>query len=275
MSPRADNLRIPAFSVLADPHVQPRTLRSAPPSGLGLLGSRPGPGARARGLLRLLVLCAVIFPVVAQAVTWGWLGVRIRDLSEQEMEEISTRHGIREGYGALIVEVLKDTPAARAGFKNGDLVVAFRDGPVVDTRALQRLVAATPAGQEVVVTVLRREEGRRTLRVSVEVMPQTMVAERVAAEFGFVVRDPQEGREAPVSSGAPAVAVVLRDSQADRAGLKPGDVIVEVNGRPVLSRQAVSDALVDAALDRPLRLTVRRAGEPLALTVSPPSQRLP
>ncbi len=217
----------------------------------------------------------MIFPVVAQAVTWGWLGVRIRDLSEQEMEEISTRHGIREGYGALIVEVLKDTPAARAGFKNGDLVVAFRDGPVVDTRALQRLVAATPAGQEVVVTVLRREEGRRTLRVSVEVMPQTMVAERVAAEFGFVVRDPQEGREAPVSSGAPAVAVVLRDSQADRAGLKPGDVIVEVNGRPVVSRQAVSDALVDAALDRPLRLTVRRAGEPLALTVSPPSQRLP
>lgn len=229
-----------------------------------------------RRSLRLLLLCAALaLPAVAQAVTWGWLGVRIRDLSEQEMEEISTRHGLREGYGALIVEVLKDTPAARAGFKNGDLVVAFREGPVVDTRALQRLVAATPAGQEVVVTVLRREEGRRTLRVSVEVMPQAMVAERVAAEFGFVVRDPQEEREPLHASGAPAVAVVLRDSQADRAGLKPGDVVVEVNGRSVLSRQAVSDALVDAALDRPLRLTVRRQGEPLALTVSPPSQRLP
>ena len=228
-----------------------------------------------RRMLPYVVVAAVIFPAVAQAATWGWLGVRIRDLSEQEMEEISTRHGIREGYGALIVEVLKDTPAARAGFKNGDLVVAFRDRLVVDTRALQRLVAATPAGQEVVVTVLRREEGRQALRVSVEVMPQAMVAERVAAEFGFVVRDPQEEREPLHPSGTPAVAVVLRDSQADRAGLKPGDVIVEVNGRPVLSRQAVSDALVDAALDRPLRLTVRRQGEPLALTVSPPSQRLP
>ena len=85
--------------------------------------------------LVLLVLCAaVIFPVVAQAATWGWLGIRIRDLSEQEMEEISTRRGIREGFGALIVEVLKDTPAARAGLKNGDLVVAFRDRLVVDTR---------------------------------------------------------------------------------------------------------------------------------------------
>jgi len=228
-----------------------------------------------RRMLPYVVVAAVIFPAVAQAATWGWLGVRIRDLSEQEMEEISARHGIREGYGALIVEVLKETPAARAGFKNGDLVVAFRDRPVVDTRALQRLVAATPAGQEVLVTVLRREEGRQTLRVSVEVMPQVMVAERVAAEFGFVVRDPQEEREPLLPSGTPAVAVVLRDSQADRAGLKPGDVIVEINGRPVLSRQAVSDALVDAALDRPLRLTVRRQGEPLALTVSPPSQRLP
>jgi len=228
-----------------------------------------------RRLLPYVVVAALALPVVAQAVTWGWLGVRIRDLSEQEMEEISTRHGIREGFGALIVEVLKDTPAARAGLKNGDLVVAFRDRLVVDTRGLQRLVAATPAGQEVVVTVLRREEGRRALRVSVEAMPQEMVAERVAAEFGFVVRDPGEERERPRPSGTPAVAVVLRDSQADRAGLKPGDVIVEVNGRPVLSRQAVSNALVDAGLDQPLRLTVRREGEPLALTVSPPSQRIP
>ena len=223
----------------------------------------------------MLVLCAVIFPAVAQAATWGWLGVRIRDLSEQEMEEISTRHGIREGYGALIVEVLKETPAARAGLQNGDLVVAFRDRLVVDTRALQRLVAATPAGQEVVVTVLRREEGRRALRVSVEAMPQAMVAERVAAEFGFVVRDPQEERESLRPSGVPAIAVVLRGSQADRAGLKAGDVIVEVNGRPVLSRQAVGDALVDVALDQPLRLTVRREGEPLALTVAPPGARFP
>ena len=228
-----------------------------------------------RSLLLLILCTALALPVVVQAATWGWLGVRIRDLSEQEMDEISTRHGIREGFGALIVEVLKDTPAARAGFKNGDLVVAFRDRPIVDTRALQRLVAATPAGQEVVVTVLRREEGRRAFRVSVEAMPQAMVAERVAAEFGFVVRDPEEEREQPRQSGTPAVAVVLRDSQADRAGLKPGDVIVEINGRPVLSRLAVSNALVDAALDQPLRLTVRRAGEPLALTVSPPSQRIP
>ncbi len=229
-----------------------------------------------RRLLPLLVAAALALPVVVQAAPWGWLGVRIRDLSEQEMEEISTRHGIREGYGALIVEVLKETPAAQAGLQNGDLVVAFKDRPVVDTRGLQRLVAATPAGQEVTLTVLRGGEGRRTLRVSVGVMPREVVAERVAAEFGFAMRQIPTGDEGrPGEPVGPAVGVVLRGSPADRAGLKVGDVVIEVNGRPVLSRQAVGDALVDAPLDQPLRLTVKREGEPLALTVAPPSARFP
>src|SRR3989337_1186031 len=119
--------------------------------------------AAAAGVLALVAWAGL----AAAAGGWGWLGVRIRDLSEQEMEEISKRHGIREGFGAMIVEVLKETPAARAGLQDGDLVVAFKDRPVVDTRSLQRFVAATPAGEEVALTVLRAEEGRRALRVSV------------------------------------------------------------------------------------------------------------
>jgi len=108
-------------------------------------------------LLTLLLLVGVVGQ--AQAVTWGWLGVRIRDLSEQEMDEISQKHGLREGFGVLIVEVLKETPAAQSGLANGDLVVAVRDRPVVDTRTLQRLVAATPVGEELPLTVLRRGDG--------------------------------------------------------------------------------------------------------------------
>ncbi|MBI4590313.1 MAG: PDZ domain-containing protein [Candidatus Rokubacteria bacterium] len=231
-----------------------------------------------KGPFGLLLLAALALPLLAEAAEWGWLGVRIRDLSEQEMEEISVRHGIREGYGALIVEVLNETPAARSGLKNGDLVVAFKDRPVVDTRSLQRLVARTPVGEEVFLTVLRADEGRRRLPIRLGRMPPDVVAERIAAEFGFVIREPgnaQEGAPAPRATGAPSVGVVLRGSQADRAGLKIGDVILEINGRAVLSRQAVGEVLREAGLDQPLRLTVRREGEPLALTVSPPSQRIP
>lgn len=231
---------------------------------------------RDRAVRWVVLWVALALPVVAGATEWGWLGVRIRDLSEPEMEEISSRHGIREGYGVLIVEVLSETPAARSGLRNGDVVVAFRDRPVVDTRALQRLVGATPAGQEITLVVLR-QAGRQPVAVTVGLMPPDVVAERVAAEFGFVVREPSEGQEgAPIRlSGLPAVAVVLRGSRADRAGLKSGDVIVEVNGRSVFSRQAVSDALLGVTLDQPLRLTVRREEERIVLTLAPVSPRIP
>lgn len=212
----------------------------------------------------------------AEGAPWGWLGVRIRDLTEQEMEEISSRHGIREGFGALIVEVLPGTPAARDGLRRGDLVVAFASRPVLDTRSLQRLVAATPVGEEAVLTVLRGE-GRQTVAVRVGIMPGEVLAERIAAEFGFVIREAAAEGEGPPAgpSPAPTVALVLRGSQADRAGLRPGDVIIEVNGLAVLSRQAVGEVLREMGLDQPLRLTVRREGEPLALTVGPPGRRIP
>jgi len=228
---------------------------------------------------RWLALLWLLFAVgagSAEGAPWGWLGVRIRDLTEQEMEEISSRHGIREGFGALIVEVLPGTPAARDGLRTGDLVVAFASRPVLDTRSLQRLVAATPAGKEAVLTVLRGE-GRRLVAVTVGIMPGEVLAERIAAEFGFVIREASAEGEGPPAgpSPAPTVALVLRGSQADRAGLRPGDVIIEVNGRPVLSRQAVGEVLREMGLEQPLRLTVRREGEPLALTVSPPGPRIP
>jgi S1-C subfamily serine protease len=223
-------------------------------------------------MLRLLLLAVLILPAVAQAAGWGWIGVRIRDLSEREMEEISIRHGIREGYGALVVEVLKETPAARSGLRNGDLVVAFKDGPVVDTRSLQRLVAGTPVGEEVSLTVLRGDEGRRRLRVRLGTMPPDVLAERVAAEFGFVVRDGPADSEGQVRlAEAPSVAVVLKGSRAEQGGLRIGDLIVEINGRPVLTRQAVREALLGVTLDQPLRLAIKREGERLALTLAPAS----
>jgi hypothetical protein len=65
-----------------------------------------------RRVAAALLLAAVLLAPPAEAATrWGWLGVRIRDLSEQEMEEISQRFGLREGFGAVIVEVIKETPA--------------------------------------------------------------------------------------------------------------------------------------------------------------------
>jgi len=219
----------------------------------------------------LLLAAALLAPAGEAATRWGWLGVRIRDLSEQEMEEISQRFGLREGFGAVIVEVIKETPAAAAGLRTGDLVVAFRDRPVVDTRSLQRAIATTSVGESVKLTVLRREEGRHPVQVKVGAMPDAVAAERVAAEYGFLIRDP-EGQ--PELGGArppavPSVAAVLPRSRAERAGLRVGDVLTEVNGRPVVTLDAVREALLAAGPDGPLPLIVRREQDRVMVTLEP------
>lgn len=213
-------------------------------------------------LMAALAVCGLLGPPTAgleASGRWGWLGVRIRDLSEQEMEDISRRHGLREGFGVLIVEVIKETPAEAIGLRAGDLVVAIHDRPVVDTRTLQRLIARAGVGERVALTVLRREEGRRGMDVRLAPMPDPVAAERVAAEFGFLVREPElPGELGRRAASLPAVAVVLRQSRAEKAGLKVGDVLVEVNGRPVLTLEAVRAALLEVSLDQPLPLIVRR-----------------
>jgi serine protease Do len=225
---------------------------------------------------KALALLALLFfllapPAEPASKSWGWLGVRIRDLSEQEMEEISQKHGLREGFGVVIVEVMKETPAEASGLKNGDLVVAFRERPVVDTRTLQRLVASTSAGETVPLTVLRRDDGRRHVSVRVGLMPDTVVADRIAAEFGFLVREPEApGEGARLSEGPPTVGAVVRRSPAEAAGLHVGDVLVDVNGRAVLTLAAAREALLGSSLERPLALVVSRESERIALTLKAP-----
>jgi serine protease Do len=210
----------------------------------------------------------------AEARAWSWLGVTIRDLSEQEMDELAGRHGIGEGFGVVIVRVMEDTPAARAGMKAGDVVVAFEGRPVTDTRLLQRLIARAPVDTDVRLTVLRRE-GRKALPVRLSPMPRPVAGDRVAAEFGFVLQDPEAptGERVGAPSPLPSVTFVARGSAADKAGLEVGDVILQVNDHPIVSRDAARDALSEIALEQPLQLTVRRAGEHVSLTLPGPESR--
>jgi serine protease Do len=219
-----------------------------------------------------LTLLLLLADAAANPRPWAWLGVRIRDMSEQEMEVISRRHGIREGFGVVIVEVLADSPAARAGLKNGDVVVDVGGRPITETRLLQRLIAAASTTGDTPLTVLR-SEGRHQLTVRLAVMPREVVGERVAAEFGFALREseaPAESLGTRPAITVPAVAAVLRGGPAEKAGLEVGDILVQVEEQPVLTRDAARDALAEVSLDRPLRLTVRRGERRLSLALPAP-----
>ena len=216
-----------------------------------------------------VALALLVAAPVAEARGWSWLGVRIRDLSEPEMDEISKKHGIREGYGVVIVEVMEGTPAQRAGMKSGDLVVAVDGRPVQETRLQQRLIAAGPVERDARLTV-QRPEGRVTLPVRLVAMPRPIAGERVAAEFGFILREPEPqpqigGRRS--GGSAPTVTLVVRGSAAERAGLEMGDVLLQINETAVVSRDAARDALADLAPQAPFKLTVRRGDRHLTLDV--------
>ncbi len=218
-------------------------------------------------IVRVMAVVSLIVAMAsaADAGQWAWLGVRIRDLSsEQEMNEVAARHGIREGFGVVIVEVLEDSPAAKYGLKNGDLVVAFEERPVTETRVLQRLIAAAGPGRETTLTVLRAG-GRERVEVRLAAMPRAVVGERIAAEFGFIVREPE-----PAGSTVPAISAVIQRSSAERAGLEAGDVILQINDQTVTTRDALREALADASLEAPLRLTVGRGGNRLSVVLKAP-----
>ncbi len=236
----------------------------------------PEAGRRSRLAARRAVLGSALALLLlsggaAAGEQWGWLGVRIRDLTEQETEDLSKRLGIREGYGVLIAQVMKETPAEAAGLRDGDLVVAVDGRPIVETRALQRLVGATPAGRDIALVVLR-EQARRELRVRVGPMPPEVVADRVALEFGFYVRDVIEGQAgAPVESKVPVVAGVAERSSAARAGLLAGDRIVAINDAEVDTVEGFRQRTQNLLLRDAIRLRVERKGEQVML-VLPPAQ---
>ena len=173
-------------------------------------------------------------------VTRGYLGVQIQNVSPALADEFK----LKENAGALVSEVMPDSPAAKAGIKDGDVVVAFNGKKVVDSRHLKLAVADTNPGSTVPVEILR--DGKKEI-VNVTVKPlenKEQLAKNDANNGddngtlnGVAVADldPQARNEFKIPrnvSGAVVTQVDPASPSAD-AGLKPGDVIQEINHHPV------------------------------------------
>src|SRR5438477_91954 len=162
---------------------------------------------------------------------------------------------------------MAETPAARAGLQAGDIVVAFEGRPVTDTRLLQRLIAAASPDSEIRLVVLRRE-GRRAVPVRLMAMPRDVAGDRVAALFGFFLREPLPA-DAPRGADAPVVGAVERNGIAERGGMRAGDVLLQVGEQPVVGREAARAALAEVNPRTPLRLVVRRGDARTEITLEP------
>jgi serine protease Do len=150
--------------------------------------------------------------------------------------------GLAVEHGILVQQVQPDTPAARAGLKRGDVIVRFNGEQVMDDSKFRLMVAATPVGKTVPVTVVREGTERR-LDVTVAERPdEDVVASAPTREssawLGIRVEDASNSetrRQFGLERGQTGVVVteVEEDSPAEEAGLRQGDVITEVYSHEV------------------------------------------
>jgi len=194
-------------------------------------------------------------------VTRGYLGVSIQSITP----ELEKSLGLTDRKGALVAEVTKGSPAESAGITRGDVIVQFDGKEIPEMRTLPALVAATLVGKEVPVGILRNGT-EITLRVQVGHLPgqRAEVAGPEApaqGKWGLALRDldPQAALRRGLHPGEGVLVGAVRPgSAADRAGLRTGDVVLEVNKRKVASVQEAQTEIRKDPNAQSLLLFLRR-----------------
>ena len=193
-------------------------------------------------------------------VVRGWLGVVIQDVTD----ELASAFGVRERDGVLVADVTKGGPAETAGLRAGDIVVELNGTRIREVPDLQRRVAGVAPGERVRVVVLR-DGARQPVTVMIAEMPTeepTPVALAGAEGFGMQVEPLSPGAverlNLSVSQGV-LVVDVAGGGPADRAGLRRGDVILEVGRLPINDAQSFGQALAALAPGETALMYVHRS----------------
>jgi serine protease Do len=181
------------------------------------------------------------------SVERGWLGVQIQDLDEDLAQSLRM-----DGTdGAVVVDVVDDSPAARGGLQVGDVITRFNDREVDSSRTLSRAVASATPNTGAKVTVWRDGRNRELTVELGEAANETVAAAgsgggaaQGQASLGLSLRPLADGERGALGLPSDVNGVVVADvapgSPAAEKGIRPGDVITRVNQKPVNS---VGDAV--------------------------------
>jgi len=198
-------------------------------------------------------------PVADQLIVNGkvirpWLGVAIAALSEsKELQEMTKLKD-----GVIVQEIRPGTPAANSDLKPADIITAVDGVPVKSPRELQRQVLGKKIGQKVTLDVMRDGKAMKVPVQTAEMKDEVVVASRkptekpaVESAFGLTVQNADEGQ-----------GVIVRDvadgSIAGEKGLQPGDVITEVDRRPVKNVAEFKTALAKADAKKGVLVYLKR-----------------
>jgi serine protease Do len=168
----------------------------------------------------------------------GWLGINIQDLTE----DLAKFFKVKPNSGVLVADVVKNSPAKKAGFKSGDIIIEFDGVKITDSNKLRNIVAETPPYTKVKVKIIRKGK-KKTLTVKLGKLPdneEDLISSKnpVKSEWlGMRTSDitPNIARKFNVDEDESGVIVtfIKEGSVAAVNGLRPGDIIKQINNTKI------------------------------------------
>jgi serine protease Do len=221
----------------------------------------------------------VAMEVVAQlkdtgTVQRGWLGVLIQEVSKDLAESFN----LDKPQGALVAQVIPDSPAAKSELRVGDVIVAYEGTPIRLSSDLPHLVGRTRPGTEVELTVIR--QGReQTVELTIGQLPgePEQLARNNASQLpgkantlAMDVRDlkPEEREQLSVEQGVLVTSVA--PGPAAEAGIRQGDVIAQLNNEEVDSVADLKERIADLPRNKALPVLIIREGNPVFVVIKIP-----
>ena len=205
----------------------------------------------------------------------GYLGIGIEDVTPEN----SKFFNLQDANGAIVTQVSPDSPGATAGLRSGDVIRQLDGKPISTSSALQLAVSEQTPGATVSVEILRDGKPQSLTIKLGEYHAATEAAAGSASpgqqkgKLGLAVNDltPDMRQQLSVPSNVQGVAIqnVRPASPAEDAGLQPGDVILQVNRKPVQSAQNFVDEVHSAPADKDLLLLVWSNGNATYRVVHP------
>ena len=192
------------------------------------------------------------------SVTRGWIGVSIQDLSP----ELAEYYGIKAKKGVLVAQVFEDDPADKAGIKANDVIIDVDGKSINSSRDLTRTIANIEVGKKTVVTLLR-DGKEKTVNVEIakrddsELLAQRKSEDSEKLGIRIAEATPETAKRFGHSETEKGVLVVAVEpgSKADEAGVRQGDLVKEVNRKPVTS---VPELRSEVEKDDKVQLLVKR-----------------